>query len=165
VNPIEWLEHRVPGFNNLDEADRSAIFHFALLWSLFEAKALDTWGNAAAILKRVEERSAEGQLNLKPFEGVLKYFQERYFPDGKQSPHYPHLHLGKSDRPDLVERVLSGGKASPVEIVSAVLIVVYRLRNNLFHGTKWAYEIQDQRSNFENANVALIVAIEQLGKA
>jgi hypothetical protein len=33
------------------------------------------------------------------------------------------------------------------------------LRNNLFHGVKWAYGIRDQRSNFEHANQALMAAI------
>jgi len=43
--------------------------------------------------------------------------------------------------------------------VAALLIVVYRLRNNLFHGEKWAYEMKDQRSNFEQANEVLMKAM------
>ena len=50
------------------------------------------------------------------------------------------------------------------EDAAGLLIVVYRLRNNLFHGLKWAYAIRGQHANFGNANTALARALE-LGNA
>jgi hypothetical protein len=52
-----------------------------------------------------------------------------------------------------VERVIRGQSSGDAEIVSAVLIIVLRLRNNLFHGVKWSYGIKGQLENFRNANI------------
>jgi hypothetical protein len=39
--------------------------------------------------------------------------------------------------------------------VTAVLIVVHHLRNNLFHGLKWAYGLRGQQANFQQAHNTL----------
>jgi hypothetical protein len=159
MNPIEWLDQKVHGFAQLPEADRTAILHFSLLWSLFEAKALQTDASARKILSLVNEWSAQGRLKAQGFEPSLDYFRQRYFQEGTATTYFDGLRLRKGDNPDLVCEVLRGNNNNPVDAVAVVLIVTYRLRNNLFHGTKWAYGIQDQRSNFERANEALMSAL------
>jgi hypothetical protein len=47
---------------------------------------------------------------------------------------------------------MKGEAADLSEVAAALLIIVYRLRNNLFHGVKWAYEIQGQLENFNHGN-------------
>ena len=59
-----------------------------------------------------------------------------------------------------MKKVLAGETSEPEEIAAAVLIIVYRFRNNLFHGVKWSYELQGQLENFTHANTALMQAIE-----
>jgi hypothetical protein len=44
--------------------------------------------------------------------------------------------------------------------MKALLVIVYRLRNNLFHGEKWEGGISGQKDNFDNANRVLIAALE-----
>jgi hypothetical protein len=68
--------------------------------------------------------------------------------------------LRRNDQADLVKDVLRGDDNDPVNCVIAVLIIVYRLRNNLFHGGKWAYGIRDQQSNFRQANKTLMNAMQ-----
>lgn len=63
----------------------------------------------------------------------------------------------------MVEAVLKGENANLGDTAAALLIVIYRLRNNLFHGVKWAYGIRGQRENFENANALLMSALELHG--
>jgi hypothetical protein len=41
-----------------------------------------------------------------------------------------------------VKKVLNGEDAEPEEVAAAVLIIVYRFRNNLFHGVKWSVPIR-----------------------
>ncbi|CCE97846.1 Hypothetical protein SFHH103_03354 [Sinorhizobium fredii HH103] len=43
-------------------------------------------------------------------------------------------------------------------------MIVWRFRNNLFHGEKWAYQLQDQLSNFTNANAVLMRLLERHGQ-
>tara|TARA_B100000614_G_scaffold111617_1_gene100153 strand:- start:1007 stop:1162 length:156 start_codon:yes stop_codon:yes gene_type:complete len=45
-----------------------------------------------------------------------------------------------------------------------VLIIVWRFRNNLFHGEKWAYQLQGQLSNFTHANAVLMRLLERHGQ-
>ena len=63
-----------------------------------------------------------------------------------------------------MKQVLRGENNNHADSVAGLLIVIYRLRNNLFHGIKWAYGIQGQRNNFEQANAALIAALTQLSQ-
>jgi hypothetical protein len=40
-----WLEENACGFRELSGEKRNAIMEFSFLWSLFEAKALSTYGD------------------------------------------------------------------------------------------------------------------------
>ena len=160
MNPINWLCIKVPGFNDLSDDERAAIMHFTLLWSLFEAVALHTNASAKSILALVVEWASEGQLNLTPFAPSLAYFRDRYFNHGTANEHFGGLNLRKNDRPELVSAVLKGDNTNPTDCIAVLLIIVFRLRNNLFHGVKWADGIRGQLSNFMNANAALMAAME-----
>ena len=85
----------------------------------------------------------------------MAYFRQRYVSDGQTNHKFESLHFRRNDRRELVEAVLLGHEATAIEIVKALLIIVFRLRNNLFHGIKWAYEMRDQQRNFENAIAVL----------
>jgi hypothetical protein len=56
---------------------------------------------------------------------------------------FDELNLRPSDKP-LVKAVLSGETSKISDIITAVFIVIYRLRINLFHGVKWAARMRDQ---------------------
>lgn len=163
MNSIDWLCAKAPGFSDLSENERAAIMHFSLLWSFFEAKALHTHASAISILALVHEWASNGRLNIAPFATSLAYFRDRYFNQGAFTEHFRGLNLRRNDSPDLVGAVLKGESTNDADTVSALLIVVFRLRNNLFHGVKWAYGIRDQLDNFTNANTALMAALETHG--
>jgi hypothetical protein len=160
MNPINWLCSNAPGFAELPEEDRQAIFHFSLLWSLFEAEALGTQGSANAILALTHEWASQGKLNTTSFQDNLTYFRARYFLNGTPTEHLHSLSLRRNDNSALVYSVLKGENTNPADAVAGLLIVIYRLRNNLFHGVKWAYGIHGQRANFDHANAALMKALE-----
>jgi len=160
MTPIDWLRANAPGFDQLPEADREAIMHFSLLWSFFEARALGSAASANAIVALVQGWEDDGRLDVAPFDQSLSYFKDRYFQNGAATPNFQGLALRPNDNPATVEAVLKGENTSTRDCVAALLIVVYRLRNNLFHGVKWAYGIRDQLSNFNNANATIMAALE-----
>lgn len=160
MNVIDWLQINAPGFRDLSGDERDAIMQFSLLWSLFEAKALKTHGNAASILAAARRWAKKGLLTGDSFNPELAYFQNRYYAEGDFTYHFHNLHLRPSDEPDLVKRVLKNEGADLAEVAAALLIIVYRFRNNLLHGVKWAYEIRGQFENFRHANAILMQAIE-----
>lgn len=157
---IGWLGHKAPGFGELSSGEKNVIMQFALLWSFFEAKVLSTNGSARVIADVVRSWAERGLLTAGAFEGPLAYFRNRYCDAGEFTYYFEHLYFRSRDNRDLVEKVIRGLSENPVEITTALLIIVYRLRNNLFHGLKWAYDIQGQKLNFMHANAVLMQAID-----
>lgn len=160
MDTIDWLQTHAPGFEGLSDEERQTITEFSFLWSLYEAKALNQNGSASAIVASSERWARGGVLTTETFGQELAYFRNRYVADGQFTYHFDHLHLRANDEPRIVVEVLKGEDAAPERIAAAVLIIVYRFRNNLFHGLKWAYELQGQLDNFTHANTALMRAFE-----
>src|SRR5690606_7281883 len=139
-------------YGALDSSDRQAIYDFTLLWSLFEARVLDCEGSIPQLKARVAAAAEKGGLDLAPFEEPLSYFRDRYFHDGKPRAMFEGLWPGnKKAGRDEVELVLSGKATDASDRLIALLIIVYRLRNNLFHGAKWVYSFKGQLQNFTHA--------------
>mgnify|MGYP000911936127 CR=1 FL=1 len=165
MTPIEWLEKWEPGFKDLKPEERDAIMQFALFWGYFEAKVLDNNASSARIADAVKTwHDGEKLKKLDHFADSLAYFRQRYYENGEFTHHFEDrtkgLLLRKGDQPDLVKAVLSGQNDDLVACVTAVLIIVYRFRNNLMHGMKWAYDIRGQQDNFLHASQVLMRAVE-----
>ena len=160
MEPMAWLETTAPGFDQLTTEERNAIRDFAMLWSLYEGAVLNSSAHANSIIAAVNSIQQRGRLNIIPIRPAIEYFVARYF-DGNDLTHaYNMLLLRQNDRPDLVEKVVRKQCQNDAEMLSAVLIIVLRLRNNLFHGIKWSYGIKDQLQNFQNANHVLMAVME-----
>ena len=155
MDPIEWLEKHVSGFRDFPGEDRKAISDFTLLWSRFEAKALKEQGSVDSISRFVHRLAEKNCLVVEDFELSLNYFRQRYFPNGKANSLFSDLNFRRNDKKELVQQVLKGTGDNSINKVIALLIVIYRLRSNLFHGKKWNDGIQGQRENFNNTNAAL----------
>lgn len=163
---LEWMRQRVDGFARLPEPDYTAITTFFWLWSFFEGNNLRSDGpRIDAIEALLDEWAAQNILNVRPFERGLTYFKARYFPERRESEHYFHLNMQRHPNHEpLVRRVLSGGNANDRDSLLAVLLVIYRLRNNLVHGPKWRYRLEGQLGNFQHANLVLVAALELDGR-
>ena len=160
---IEWLKAKAPGFNHLSNEEVSAISDFSLLWSLFEARILDTEGSTSAFCDVVNAWQNAGTLDAQSLNLELAYFRQRYFANGAFTDHFKHLHLRKNDQEELIRAVIDGGNNDPRDCVTAVLIIVFRYRNNLFHGVKWQYKLADQHRNFIAANEVLMKVLDGYG--
>jgi hypothetical protein len=160
---MKWLQAKAPGFNHLAKDEQAAITDFALLWSLFESRVLDTEGNVKAICGAVEAWQETGRLDADAFNAELGYFRQRYYADGAFTYHFDHQHLRNPDREALVRAVIDGSDNDPCSRMAAVLIIVFRYRNNLFHGVKWQYKLQGQLGNFTTANNVLMKVLERHG--
>jgi hypothetical protein len=160
MDPLVWLEKTAVGFARLSAQEREAIRDFSLLWSFYEGRILNTAGSANAIIRAVTALKDDGKLTLEPFRPAIKHFLERYY-DGIDFTHaFEELHLRSNDHRALVEKVVRGQPSDDAEILSALLIMVFRMRNNLFHGLKWSYGIKGQLENFRNANDLLMSVMD-----
>ena len=134
--------------------------HFSLLWSYFEARVLDNCASAKRVADLARYWEGRDQLNNAAFDHHLSYFRERYFRNGTATSHFYDLRFRQNDRLDLVEAVLKGENTNRSDCIAALLIIVFRLRNNLFHGNKWDYGLQGQLNNFTHANEILMRALD-----
>lgn len=157
---ISWLKKHAFGFSALKESEYHTIMEFSLLWGLFEGETLSTRASAGKINDVVNSWAEKGFLEFEKFAIHLKYFTDRYFHQGGFTKSFDKLHFRSNDKMELVKQVLSGVLNSDRERVTALLIIIYRLRNNLFHGMKWIDKLEGQFANFEHANAAIMAAIE-----
>jgi hypothetical protein len=161
---MQWLLAKAPGFQSLPEVDRAAIFNFTFLWSLFEAQVMGNFARADLICTKVDGWRDAGTLYADQYALELAYFRQRYFANGTFTHHFPHLHLRPADQPAVVQSVLDGSNNDPRDQLLTVLMIVWRFRNNLFHGEKWTYQLQGQLSNFTHANALLMRLLERHGQ-
>lgn len=160
---IDWLRAKAHGFNRLSNAEVNAISGFSLLWSLFEARILNTDGSTRAICDVVDVWQNAGTLDAQFLDPELAYFRQRYFANGAFTDHFDHLRLQNNNQEALVRAVIDGSNNDPRDHVVTVLIIVYRYRNNLFHGVKWQYKLADQLGNFTIANAVLMKVLDEYG--
>lgn len=164
TNALKWLKAKAPGFNQLSAKEPNAISDFSLLWSLFENRILNSEGNARTICDAVEGWNNAGTLLPGIFDEELAYFQARYYANGEFTDHFPNLYLREGDRENMVRDVLNGTDNDPPHRLASALIIVFRYRNNLFHGLKWQYELAGQFDNFSNANLVLMKTLDRHGQ-
>jgi len=152
---LEWLSIKVPGFSNLTEEGRDAIDDFSFLWSLFEGKVMDGRCDVPRLRRYAQRLEQKDRLNEIACEQYMDYLRNRYYRDGHVTHYFHGLHLERSGNPEEVIDALSNLEASnPLKIV-ACLIIIFRIRNNLFHGEKWRYDLEGQLYNFAQANLFL----------
>ena len=160
---MDWLVKMVPGFQELDNNERNAIIEFTFLWTLFENALLGNYASTERICNFVESWQKVGDLDETQFSNQLAYFRDRYFKKPEFTHYFDGLNLRANDRPEMVKSVLNGENQDAVVTVSTILIIIYRFRNNLFHGAKWQDQLRDQFENFSNANYILKKILVQKG--
>jgi hypothetical protein len=160
MDAYRWLLRHAPGFDELTAAERKAVRDFALLWSLFESVVLETNASADKIVNVSEKQVRRGAWTIAAVALPLAHFRARYYDGTDLTAAFHHLHLRKNDQPAMIETVLRGVNVDVADTLAALLIIVLRLRNNLFHGVKWSYGLKGQSPNFQSANRALTALLE-----
>jgi hypothetical protein len=161
-NEMEWLNNYFTKPMSFTEEDIKSILFFALIWNMFESLACKQFANVSAIQDIVNEAYCQKRLQTKHFAPFLCYFQSRYVEGKTFNKRFYNLNFRKNDKQKLVEDVLKGDLKEVNNLVLALLLIVYRLRNNLFHGGKNVCRLNDQEENFEIANQILTTFLDSL---
>lgn len=154
------IDRFAPGVAQLSNQEQAALQSFTLLWTLFEAQVLESGASVQKIAETVQGLNPT-LLEGGWFQEHLEYFTNRYIENGKTNHRFDHLHLRKNDKPELIRAVLVGEEQEPASQLITCLAIVYRFRNNFFHGIKWAYGIQGQYDNFAHATALLAKCLER----
>lgn len=158
TEPIEWLV-ATQGLGGLHPDELEAIRDFTLLWGLFEGKAMATEGSPSKVVAATERMQLPDPLPP-GMTGALAFWRDRYWQQGAVTPAFDALRFRANVYRTLTADVLSGARHDRRDIVKALLLVILRLRNNLFHGVKWQYLLNGQLHNFTHANRVLMSAID-----
>jgi len=142
---LNWINNRFAA--NLEEIDLYHVKNFSLIWNVFE----DAVCNRNCSIPVMEAAYQNINFDIEHFRKFLDYFQSRYETKGNINQRFPALRIGQNNEPRVTE-VLEGRSADTREIVLAISIIVYRYRNNLFHGEKEMRTINLQEENFRHAN-------------
>lgn len=140
-------------------ADLEMVGNFLILWSLFESKCCKGNANKASIenvIDKVEKSFDDNILNE-----VFDYMKERY----AVAENFKNLNFrtggGDEKMKTHCEEVFSDEKSIKEDKLKAVLYVIYRYRNNLFHGIKQIPSLHKQKDNFNASYKVLIECIEK----
>lgn len=163
MDVTEYLEHKIPDYAQLNDAERRAISQFSLLWAAFEGMVCNTAANPTLLLQVPLTLQNNETLESVDSYDAINYFRNRYFQNGDFTHFFNGLHLERGSRKDqeLVMSVISGASNGPVEVLQTLLLVCYRLRNNLFHGVKLQYGIAGQLENFQHACGILMAVMDR----
>ena len=93
----------------------------------------------------------------------MSYFAKRY--RGTDLTQVLHFRKSEKNKCDFVTKVIRETDVENIEtvdMIKALGYIVYRLRNNLFHGIKPFISLHEQNRNFMEANMILIAIIDAI---
>ncbi|MBS4060371.1 MAG: hypothetical protein KG029_08235 [Bacteroidetes bacterium] len=160
-NELVWMSNFLALERQLTGDELESVRNFALLWNLFEGLVCNKDANVGKFSDAVTKLQQQGNLNIDDYVAFLQYCTNRYVTNGEANDRFPKLKLQRNNNPELVEAVLKGDETAPEKVLLALLIIVYRYRNNLFHGEKAIEDLPNQIDNFKNANQLLMIFMER----
>ena len=153
---INWINSKF-GLT-LSEYDLINVKNFSLIWNIFDRHVC----NSSFSIARIEQKYSKIVFDSKEMEIFFEYFQKRYINDiGFTNNLFDKLMLRRNDRPQFVQDVLLGRITDLNSKVLVITIIIYRYRNNFFHGLKDYSKIDKQDKNFEIANEFLKTIINK----
>lgn len=153
---ISWINQHLN--SRLEREELTSIRDFSLMWNLFENVAC---GRRFDYI-RIKILIADSHLRADDFKNFIQYFRDRYVQDdGSMDSRFFHLRISSNNSP-LVEAVLTGANSDNDDIILAGVVIIYRLRNNLFHGEKAIRELHTQTDNFNTANQFIATFLDRI---
>lgn len=157
-----WISKNWEGAREFSDEAISSVASFTLLWSYFE----DHFFEKNFKLEKIQDFTDQCYMQTELVESLDEqwiFFRDRYFTNG--SCNFYKLFtlddsLPKGSSLKAYKKVLVALETNN-DVMYAVLVIVYRIRNNLFHGNKPLETLNEQVSLLENAYKALMVIMEK----
>ena len=155
-----WIKQQ-PMFSELSSTEQNEAGSFTFICTIFEL-------NVIQVLEKDSANSSLGRLTCREYaqshhlpENDLSaekaYFRNHFFDrDGQDQSTWASALFRPSDHKDEIKEILLNTNTTAMEDAEALIRIVVRLRNNYFHGFKWAYNMKGQLDNFVHANSVLV---------
>jgi len=161
-NATEWIAQNTYGGTSLLANARNAVASFTTMWNFFESTICENRASVAAFDRACElfQPDRMSPESIQALNECLAFWRFRYRTPEGFGHRFDGLHFRQGDRRAHVEAVLQGAVMEPKASLLALMIIIYRLRNNLFHGLKTLEMLNDQVQNLENASRCLAAILE-----
>ena len=169
TDPLHWLQNRV-GAEALPGPAFDAAMKFALLWMYFEGQACGAEANSKRLREFAKDLYARKLDQLRgQLDGPLAFFKARYG-DVEADPERFIRRLGepkriKAEDQQSIISALANTEVDEVDKAIGLLLICFRIRNNLFHGSKQLPALQQQQELFANVGYVLTALLEARGEA
>lgn len=164
MKPLTWLAKQEDGLKDLPVDEQQEMMQFSLLWAYFEATFMASKASPAAIVTFADSLDQTGKIKATVLEKAIAYWSARYWSGNGFTEHYYFLNLRPNDNVAVVQEVLQSQDNTPRAMLICALTIIYRYRNNLFHGMKWLYGLKGQKGNFETAN-SVLMSVAEMARA
>ncbi len=157
-----WIASNTVGGTELSTEAQQAVAAFTTMWNFFESTLCDNRASVAAF-ERVAgrlDKSRVSQPTRQVLDSCLAFWRFRYKTPEGFAHRFEGLNFRPNDRRSHVEAVLNCSATELHDKLLAQMIIVYRLRNNLFHGIKTLDMLNDQVQNLSTASRCLAAILE-----
>ena len=144
--------NRLLGFD-LKFEDNQVVWEFVVLWNLFEHQICGDCFKLNKVDTYAERISQDS------IDEVFSFFKNRYVSGSETNDNFESLFpTDKTRKKDVADFMLMKG-TSGLTAVTVSMLIVYRLRCNLFHGIKTIEMWEKQKELFKNANRLLLAIL------
>lgn len=161
-NAHAWARASLREAPTLQPSTLDVVAGFTFLWNLFEGVACHGRVSVPGLGQVAERIAASPLLTNDTVEHSLSFYRFRYLDGEQMQDRFYDLNFRQNDKQELVEAVLKGTETNLVNKLHALLIIAYRIRNNMFHGLKSVHIWDDQAQNISEAARILSAALEAL---
>ena len=167
----DWLKTFFKTDNeNINYEKIENVKNFAILWNLFERYFCDKKADLNVISEKIRKLNESGYTFPSKISGeYYDYFRNRYITHDNTNAIFESLNFrqtaGDMNHKSNLKNILLSDDSTNDKKVLACLIIIYRFRNNLFHGSKNIATIDNQEENFKVANEIIMIFLEFLKKS
>ncbi len=157
-----WARASLREAPTLQSSTLDVVAGFTFLWNLFEGVACHGHVSVPRLCQVAERIAVSPLIAHGTVEHSLSFYRFRYVDGEQMQDRFYGLNFRQNDKQELVESVLKGTETNLVSKLHALLIIAYRIRNNMFHGLKSVHIWDAQAQNISEATRILSAALEAL---
>lgn len=152
---LSILKREITNFSQISDDVIEKISIFNWLWPIVELKCFNGSACLRSIQSYFNNANSDDLFQQESVSNAYEFFERRY--GLSENPNYRFEALLNTRGRNLRSPILVGysENANNSQRVIALALICYRLRNNLFHGTKAGIGIADQADNFQQTNLFL----------
>lgn len=154
--PFTWVTEFTQPTLEIDETTYRQILHFSLIWNLFERHACGRFASIPRIKRAVHTAVFTNKVCAQMFAEHSAYFRNRAKNYGPSVAHYVRaLNPHNSETRAILNDFFGSQSSSSKDEITGLLVIAYRIRNNLFHGEKDVAYLHTQAELFQVINSLL----------